>query len=238
MRGSYQLRESHLKQTTGSECQTLQIGEPWLSSSLLSCYVKCALLYPHTCQSIVYDTDNQVCTPGSVAFGPLENVNTAIPDKESRDKIVYAMQPIPPCDINSGNFSLYSVCGTTLCLHLSTSGEEYQVAASRCKNMKSRLFVGKTLPRFSVFWHVSLNFLNTNTWIGLTDLEVEGRFVWDDGEQLSDEMAQWIWRTGYPDNSFENEHCGEARLKNWPGVYGLNDANCIDHDFYICELFG
>ena len=112
--------------------------------------MKCTFLYQDTCQSVVYNTDNQMCKPGSVAFGPLENVDTSIPVTGSNDMIFYTKQPIPPCDTN-GNFALYKKCGTTVCLHLSSSGEDYYQAASKCSQMNSKLFFGNTLARFSVF---------------------------------------------------------------------------------------
>ncbi|KAK3735243.1 hypothetical protein RRG08_052525 [Elysia crispata] len=164
-----QERGVYLKQTTAQECQTLQIGESWLSPSALECYMKCTFLYQDTCQSVVYNTDNQMCKPGSVAFGPLENVDTSIPVTGSNDMIFYMKQPIPPCDTN--------------------------------------------------------------------DLAVEDTFVWENGEPLTNEMAQWIWRSGHPD-SWGDEDCAEAKHVEWAGLYGLNDASCDASNFYICEPFG
>ncbi|KAK3720264.1 hypothetical protein RRG08_007885 [Elysia crispata] len=109
------VRQVYLKQTTGQECQTLQIGESWSSWSAL----ECAFRFSDTCQSIVYNAENQTCTPDSVAFGPLQNVDTSIPVTGFNGKIVYMKQPIPPCTVN-GNFALYDVCGTTACLPKTT----------------------------------------------------------------------------------------------------------------------
>ena len=236
LKASCKIREVYLKQTTGQECQTLQIGGSWLSPSALECYMKCMFLYPDTCHSVVYNTDNQMCKPGSVAFGPLENVDTSIPVTGSNDMIFYTKQPIPPCDTN-GNFALYDVCGTTACLYLSSSQAKYHDAISICNGMNSTIFLGNTLARFSVFWYVSLNYLNKNTWMGLTDLAVEDSFVWENGEPLSDQMARWIWRPGYPNKWSPHEDCVEARHADWPGIYGLNDEECFMEIWYMCEPF-
>ena len=198
--------------------------------------MKCMFLYPDTCQSVVYNTDNQMCTPGSVAFGPLENVDTSIPVTSSNDMIFYTQQPIPPCDTN-GNFALYDVCGTTACLYLSTSQAKYHDAISICNGMNSSIFLGNTLARFSVFWNVSLSYRNNDTWIGLTDLAVEDKFVWENGEPLSDQLAWWIFCPGQPNSWTLDENCAEAKHGGWPGIYGLNDADCLESKFYMCEPF-
>ena len=101
--------------------------------------------------------------------------------------------------------------------------------------MNSSIFTGDTLARFSVFWKVSLKYLNDDTWIGLTDLAVQDRFVWENGELLNDQLALWIFRPGYPNKSKKNENCAEARHGGWPGIYGLNDARCQTEKFYMCE---
>ena len=207
-----------------------------MSSSALECYRECAVRLLDKCQSFVYNSDNQTCTPGSVAFGPLENVNTSIPVTGSNDMIFYTKQPIPPCDTN-GNFALYDICGTTACLYLSYFQAKYHDAISICNGMNSSIFFGNTLARFSVFWHVSLNYLKSNTWIGLTDLAVKDSFVWENGEPLSDQLASWIWRPGQPNRWTPNEHCAEARHGRWPGIYGLNDAPCGLSNFFMCEPF-
>ncbi|KAK3795915.1 hypothetical protein RRG08_066011 [Elysia crispata] len=232
------IRQAYMKQTTGQECQTLQIGESWSSGSALECYRECAVRFPDSCQSIVYTTDNQSCTPGSAAFRPLENVDTSIPVTGSNGMIFYKQQPIPPCNTN-GSFSLYNVCGTTACLYLSSSVADYHEAVSICSGMNSRMFFGNTLARFSVFWEISLKYLKDQTWIGLNDLDDEDTYVWENGEPLSDQMAQWVFRPGYPNDytGRNDEDCAEARHRSWPGIYGLNDAICWYKKLYMCEPF-
>ncbi|XP_030003832.1 galactose-specific lectin nattectin-like [Sphaeramia orbicularis] len=64
------------------------------------------------------------------------------------------------------------------------------------------------------------------TWIGLSDLHKEGRWMWSDGSQVN----FLFWSVGQPDNHNWNEHCvhttGEA--SKW------NDAICTTAHPYVC----
>ena len=42
--------------------------------------------------------------------------------------------------------------------------------------------------------------------IGLTDLDIEGTFVWGSGRQLSEDVAAF-WKPGQPNNHYGLEHC-------------------------------
>ena len=229
-----QAREAYLKRSTGDSCQTLSIGDPWKSDSPVKCYSQCMVRFPKTCASIVYNPKTKSCTPGSTAFGRLDRIDIAIPDQNSGDKIYYVKQPIPPCNASDG-FSLYELCGTTACLHLSSAPQvDYTDAKLHCDVLDSRLFIGNTWARFSLFWNVSLGLLQANTWIGLTDIAEEGKFVWDNGEKLSDEQYKYIWLPSKP-NQVNEEDCVEARHEDKKGVFGLNDEECWKVKHYICE---
>ena len=189
--------------------------------------------YQDTCQSIVYNLETATCTPGSVAFGPVSKLPAAIPDEHSDDLIFYAIQPIPACDTTDG-FAIYDVCGTTACLYTSTSLATYEEAVANCSQMNSRLYIGNTLVKFSVFWHVSLNYINDFTFLGLTDVAEEGKFVWDNGEPLTAEQGTYVWDNSQPD-AHGDEDCVEARHGEGWDPYGLNDIGCWRRDYYICE---
>ncbi|GFR71388.1 C-type lectin domain family 4 member M [Elysia marginata] len=227
-------RQVHLTSATGQDCQTEQLGELWTSASQMTCYWQCVARYPDTCQSIIYNASTGTCTPGGVAFSPLEFFKSSIPAANSPDTIYYVEQPSPRC---YDTFSLHKKCGFSLCLHIHTSSTaSYAKARAQCDKIKSRLFVGNTIARLSLFWHATLESRRKVYWIGLTDLDHEGQFVWENGEILSKQQKQYIWHPGQPDNHGNDEYCAEARPKsNWN--QGLCDNGCHNNKFYVCESY-
>ncbi|XP_074061188.1 low affinity immunoglobulin epsilon Fc receptor [Macrotis lagotis] len=66
------------------------------------------------------------------------------------------------------------------------------------------------------------------SWIGLRDLDVEGKFIWMDGSSLN----YTYWSPGEPNNLGQGEDCVAMRASNgrW------NDAYCRGHqESWICE---
>ncbi|GFR90065.1 CD209 antigen [Elysia marginata] len=225
-------KEAFITLANGQECQTQQLGASWTSDIQATCYLECMIRYPETCQSIVYNAGTKTCTPGGVAFHPLQFYTASIPRANSPDQIYFAKQPVPPCDTSSGNFDLYDVCGVSLCLHVSSSPDDYFRAKTNCNQMGSRLFIANTIARLSVFEAVAMDYAKPYTWVGLTDIDDEGKFVWDNGEPLSDEQAQYTWVPEQP-NGGDGQDC--VRLKYNEG--GLNDRYCNSIYDYICEPY-
>ena len=64
-------------------------------------------------------------------------------------------------------------------------------------------------------------------WIGVTDLETEGTWLWVTGEEVT-----WDnWENGQPDDQFNDEDCGV--MYSFSGAW--NDRYCeLSHDF-VCE---
>ena len=65
-------------------------------------------------------------------------------------------------------------------------------------------------------------------WIGLSDEQEEGSFVWESGLQLSATIAAH-WNPGMPDNHGGNEHCGVIYQK------GLGDVSCSSNYPFVCQ---
>ena len=68
---------------------------------------------------------------------------------------------------------------------------------------------------------------NSNVWIGLNDLESEGRWRWVGGEY----PVFTKWDSGQPDNWHSGEDCAHMRSN---GVW--NDAPCRDKLASVCEF--
>jgi hypothetical protein len=64
-------------------------------------------------------------------------------------------------------------------------------------------------------------------WIGLTDVDDENDWFWQDGEALS----FLDWGQGEPNNSGGIEHCGEIRA----GDRDWNDQSCASSQAFVCE---
>ena len=231
---SSEVRQFFLQQASGQDCQTLQLGESWIFHFLIDCHLECTRRYSENCQSVVFNSQTGNCTPGSIAFGPIEKVTTSIPETGSSDKLYYVRQPIPPCN-TSNNFALYDVCGTSACLYLSApDADSYSHARTTCSQMNSRLFVGNTMAKYSLFLYICDEYLRDGmeTYLGLQDIDSEGNFVWENGEPLSPEQNQYIWNTDEPN---DGAGAGSEDCVEWPKAFGLNDEQCHDHNHYICE---
>jgi hypothetical protein len=121
-------------------------------------------------------------------------------------------------------------------------------AAAECRKLDAHLvtvnddlenqFLGNYIynPAVAVYFKVIGGRLNDNmflpyhavTWIGLTDLYVEGSWRWVDTDSAHTYKA---WGISEPSNHFGSEHCVHF------GGFGLtwNDVNCHFLGTYICE---
>nr|XP_039251936.1 alpha-N-acetylgalactosamine-specific lectin-like [Styela clava] len=67
------------------------------------------------------------------------------------------------------------------------------------------------------------------TWIGLDDIQQEGKFVWKDG--VTSTKNNTYWDKNQPDN-YGNEDCVHLR-RNAP--WNLNDFPCSTRLQFFCE---
>ncbi|GFR70855.1 CD209 antigen [Elysia marginata] len=218
-------RETLLTRVTGAECQTEPLGDSYTSDSEISCFVRCVSRYSTTCQSIVYNDATKICTPGAVAFRPLEFISTLVPTTSSPDGIYYAKQPIPTCDTAGGNFELIETCGYTACIHKSTTRVTYAQALSDCDLIGAKPLMLNYLPNYSVCRY---NTFPDHYWVGLQYSDPEAKFIWRNGDPLSDKQFSYIWVPGQPNNN-GGQNCAEFIH------VGINDISCMDTKMVICE---
>ncbi|GFO02211.1 C-type lectin domain family 4 member e-like [Plakobranchus ocellatus] len=230
---SYDYREMYLTEDKSGICQTEALGNAWTSLSKPACFAACMSDYPDTCRSMVYNEVKQTCIPGGTSFAKIDRIQTSIPKPNSSDTLFYAKMTVPACNTSNG-FALYELCGTTVCLYLSTYATKFAAAVQKCRDMNSTLFIANTLARFSLFWDVSLNNLNQNTFLWLTDNITEGQFVWGNGEPLSETLNNYIWAPRQP-NGFPNENCVQATHAYTPNFFGVHDYPCTYQSYFICE---
>ncbi|XP_070710707.1 CD209 antigen-like protein C [Pempheris klunzingeri] len=68
-------------------------------------------------------------------------------------------------------------------------------------------------------------------WVGMTDREEEGTWIWVDGTRVDKDRLQWA--RGQPDGAFGGEDCGD--LRTMIDFIGLNDFMCSARNQWICE---
>ncbi|XP_030285836.1 CD209 antigen-like protein E isoform X1 [Sparus aurata] len=68
-------------------------------------------------------------------------------------------------------------------------------------------------------------------WVGMTDREEEGSWMWVDGTPVNKDRLQWA--KGQPDGAYGGEDCGD--LRSVTNFTGLNDYNCLARSSWICE---
>ncbi|CAJ1053402.1 CD209 antigen-like protein C [Xyrichtys novacula] len=68
-------------------------------------------------------------------------------------------------------------------------------------------------------------------WVGMTDRDQEGKWVWVDGTEVN--KKRLLWAQGQPDGAFGGEDCGD--LRTMISFLGLNDYNCSSRTQWICE---
>ena len=84
--------------------------------------------------------------------------------------------------------------------------------------------------------HYSASFVSVNLgkwWIGLTDKQVEGKYVWETSFATLAETGYSNWDDGQPNNSHGVENCVYYSQYNH---FKWTDTDCYDPAKYICEL--
>lgn len=107
----------------------------------------------------------------------------------------------------------------------------WEEADANCKSFGYELAKIESAEEQEFVWSIAAE-TEGDYWIGLTDRETEGTFVWTDGTELG---AYANWATEQPDSGDGEveEDCVELlQIENG----GWNDRNCdIDYLDYICE---
>ena len=231
LRATSEVRQKYLTRST-DYCQTLPLGEPWKSVAPSLCFMQCMILFPDTCQSIIYNAQTQTCTPGSVAQAPLQTIPTLIPQNDSEhDELYYAKQLVPPC--TNPYFRIHEVCGSSVCVPSIFPYGNYSEAIEECSQINSSLIVADTMVKFAHFMHINQIDLQSKAWLGLTDLDGDGTFVWADGTPLTAEQHQYIWCvTDYePNRELGVENCVHSKFSH----VGVHDVKCGKDSYAICE---
>ncbi|CAG5135931.1 unnamed protein product [Candidula unifasciata] len=196
------------------------IGMPQQVASLLDCARVCNNEYSD-CFSITFSIKSGACTP-LIAYHPKSS-----PVTPSEDVFYHTGR----CN-TTGGFQLYMIESVIQCLYISTDVTNFTSARAVCQAKDSRLFQIKSRDKLNLMRQLVESVTRMSTWIGLSDLLREGRYVWEDGEPAEKVSFPIPWNVGQPDNLWNNEDCVEI---GYTTKQFVNDINCSMLLKFICE---
>lgn len=131
--------------------------------------------------------------------------------------------------LENGSCSLGWIEVNRKCYYSSPEGLAltWQKSKKDCGDRGGRLVTIKTRTELQV-----LSLFHDLAWIGLSDRDTEGSWVWEDGTELQSSF----WTKGEPNDFDSNEDC--AHLNANGRKLGFNDNNCEKDLPYICEALG
>jgi hypothetical protein len=120
------------------------------------------------------------------------------------------------------------------CFLLFNTPATWDAAEAACEAIGASLVVIDTVQKQEILGVLAENFPadNPDLWIGATDVVLETKYVWVNGE----DMVLANWRTGMPNNNGGNgtpENC--AVLEADTATRGWDDRPCELSYPYLCE---
>ena len=206
---------------------------------------------PSAYQSVTFFIDNDgdgsgvgngvtTCNDGSIPIGTTARVGPQDCDDDDPDRYPQAIEACDLIDNNCNNrvddnacegciagwiendFSHpYQVCANT-------TPQDFQGARNACRaNVGYDLAIFESEAESTLVRQQLINDFDRGWYIGLTDLAVEGSFVWVDGTPLTYTTG---FRPNEPNNAGAIEHCVEVRIEGW------NDIPCDNIAIqWVCE---
>lgn len=142
----------------------------------------------------------------------------------------FKIAPRTPDDLPTGvpNFGECLPVGDyTICLERTN----WFTARVRCAEQGGRLVVMETLAENLEVSTVTSTWTGRPFWIGISDQETEGEWVWNEGTPLSYDP----WGGGEPNDAGSGEDCAHS---NWNSTGAWNDARCWARYPHVCEFPG
>ncbi|KAM4632831.1 C-type lectin domain family 4 member E-like isoform 2-T2 [Polymixia lowei] len=110
------------------------------------------------------------------------------------------------------------------CYYISTATKTWQEGRQDCRDRGADLVIINSKDE-----QTFIAKLQENTWIGLSDSQVEGRWMWVDGTDL---VGDGSWLKGEPNNSGGREDC--VHMLRSAGEW--NDRPCSTQLYWACEI--
>ncbi|XP_062568464.1 perlucin-like isoform X2 [Saccostrea cucullata] len=120
--------------------------------------------------------------------------------------------------------------GSSCYLFVNDDSEDWMVAMSFCNTLQAKLVEIESVAEDEfIRMHLIDNKLTGSYWIGLSDIQAEGEWVWTTSQKTP---TYSNWYPGQPDNAVHREDCA-----NIYAHFGLhwNDSVCNSPQHFICE---
>ncbi|GFS19199.1 lectin [Elysia marginata] len=123
----------------------------------------------------------------------------------------------------------YGSEGHFSCFKIITSSYEYSKATTECNALGGYLASVKTVDELNVVRGLAGS---KDHWVGMDDLAKEGVHIWqEDGQRLTSEQQQTVFKPGEPNNYYGVEDCIHFRGSH----QNLNDVHCWSTKRSVCE---
>ena len=103
-------------------------------------------------------------------------------------------------------------------------------ASAYCENINSYLVEITTDTEREFAEKLLRDYGGYEFWIGATDRDEEGRFLYQHSKQL---VPRKYWYKGEPNNKGGSEDC--VHMSRSYGVIKLNDTSCRNKRYFVCE---
>ncbi|KAH9488788.1 hypothetical protein Btru_050005 [Bulinus truncatus] len=207
----------HLSKTVRLTCGPQRLNSGWTTKSRLDCVVMCRRKFGNSCKCFMYNKLTNLCTP-CTGISAMSN-----PPSDPEGDLYFSGS----CD-GYPDFSFYS--GLSLTPSYSAFIDKwlnYTDATSVCKCLESNMFSPKNWNKYQLF--LNITGLGNYEWVGLDDIESEGKFVWaEDGTEIDPTLKWQIFSANQPDNvGGPNEDCVHKWPIGNPEPGKFNDGNCV-----------
>ncbi|RUS71176.1 hypothetical protein EGW08_021063, partial [Elysia chlorotica] len=129
------------------------------------------------------------------------------------------------CDTSDG-FQYVTSGIQSACILVTSNTMNYDVGKAYCLSLGAHLFVARTEEKLKLLPP------STRVTIGLTDIAMEGVFVWDDtGDTISPSFKMLFFKPTEPNNANNNEDCVSTTSKR----SNANDVFCHVAFDIVCE---
>ncbi|XP_054618809.1 C-type lectin BpLec-like [Dunckerocampus dactyliophorus] len=136
----------------------------------------------------------------------------------------------PEVKLQRGDCPLFWFSFNGRCYKYVSTGMKWADAELHCMSQKAHLVSIHSLEEDNFVKVLIRNFdpAEKDTWIGLSDVHKEGRWMWSDGSRVN----FGLWSPNQPDNYNGYEHCVATNYRNgrkW------NDGHCTNNNFaFVC----